>query len=278
MITRHFLVFGLALTFLLSGPASAQDDSIDALEPETPAASADTAGADEAEALYDKSEEAPQKAAPKEEKRELPQVKSLSDLNTLSEFSDVAVIQKRFLPKTGRFEGTVTGITNLNNPFFTSIGLSAGLCYYIREKYGFEGLFNWTATSARQVTKDLGATPAINTDNLVTSRGFIGGAFKWNPFYGKMTWLNRYIVPFDMNFSAGLGLTRTNEEQNEPTLHLATSQVFALSKSSAVRWDINWNMFNAKTTSSKGQTDQVFQSDVYIGLGMSFYFPEATYR
>ena len=45
-------------------------------------------------------------------------LKNLSGLATLSPFGDVAILQKKFLPKTGRFEayGAATGI--LNDVFF----------------------------------------------------------------------------------------------------------------------------------------------------------------
>lgn len=274
MIIRFLFVLLSSFVLVPVGFAFAQSDSA------TEDSSGESAnGSDDVEALYDKStteETKPVTKAPVKPKE--PPAKSLSDLNTLSEFSDVAIIQKRFLPKTGRFEASLSGITNVNNPFFTNIGLSGGFSYYFREKYGLELLFSWIGTGSRQVTKDLQKSRSINTDNLVTSKGFLGAAFKWNPIYGKMTWLNQYIVPFDLNFSLGLGMTKTNEDENEPTLHLATSQVFALSKAMAVRWDINWNMFNATTTSSSGAQDKLFQNDIYLGLGASFYFPEATYR
>lgn len=283
----RLMIFILLLGTMVGAPAwsqSAEDElgsSSSSASDSTPSAESNNSpdALQEGEELYDR-EAQPKKAKvaePKEEKK-MPAVKNLSDLARLSEFSDVAVIQKRFLPKTGRFELSLSGLTNLNNPFFTNFGAGARIGYYFREKYGVELLFDFLTTGERQVTKDLQKDRGIDTDNLVTSEGFIGAAFKWNPIYGKMTWLNRHIVPFDLNFSVGGGLTKTNEGGNEPTLHLSTSQVFALSKMSAVRWDVTWNMFQANTTNARGEKDKLFQSDILIGLGMSFYFPEATYR
>ena len=57
----------------------------------------------------------------------------LSQLAKLSDFSDVAVIQRRFQPKTGRFELSGHGLTSLNNPFFTTLGLGAQAAYYFKE-------------------------------------------------------------------------------------------------------------------------------------------------
>ena len=207
----------------------------------------------EVEELYDKDEVKADRTEAQRRTREATPAKNLqnlSDLATLAPFSDVAVIQKRFLPKTGRFELSGGAFTNFNNPFFNAIGVSARLAYYLTERYAVEGIANIATTSTRQVTDDLEKTPAITTDNVVTSNGFYGLAFKWNPIYGKITWLNKSIVPFDINFNVGLGMTSTTEDEMEPTLHLGTSQVFALSKGMAFRWDLTWNMYQATTTSA----------------------------
>lgn len=267
----------------ISPVVSAQD-----LETDPASASSDGAGSSapapsgeqEIESLYDKEESKIEKK-PREQviDRSGPkEVQSLSDLATLAPFDDVAIIQRRFLPKTGRFEISGTGFTNLNNPFFTNIGIGLRAAYYLKESYAIEGLFNFGTTASRQVTDDLETKRRITTDNVVTSKGFLGAAFKWNPIYGKITWLNKSIVPFDMNFNLGFGMTQTTENDSEPTIHLGTSQVFAWTKSMAFRWDIMWNMYTATGTNDSGVKENMTQNDLFLGIGMSFYFPEASYR
>ncbi len=248
-----------------------------------PGSEAPAAGSDiEAEEVYDK-EDAKPVAKPEPTNRQAPKVdveaKTLSDLAKLAPFSDIAVIQRRFLPKTNRFEASVGAFSNLNNPFFTSYGLGLELAYYLKEKYAVEGLLQVASTGSRQVTDDLEKhPPKITTDNLVTSKGFFGAAFKWNPIYGKITWLNKTIVPFDLNFNLGLGMTQTTTNQNEPTVHFGTSQVFAWTKSMAFRWDLSWNIYQATITDDQGKVSKLNQNDLSLGIGMSFYFPEASYR
>lgn len=162
----------------------------------------------EIENLYDKDEEkstAAKPAKPKSYEAEKPaaEASTLSDLATLAPFDDVAVIQRRFLPKTGRFELSGSAFSNLNNPFFNQLGAGIRAAYYIREKYAIEGLFTFTSTASRQVTDDLEKKRGITTDNVITSKGFMGATLKWNPIYGKITWLNKSIVPFDLNFNFG---------------------------------------------------------------------------
>ncbi len=261
-------------------PAWAQAD----LEGES-ASSADQ----EVEALYDKDEKKEESKSEAQRRtrnsKTAKEVQSLSDLANLAPFSDVAVIQRRFLPKTDRFELTGGLFTNINNPFFNSIGVNARVAYYLTERYALEGIASFATTSNRQVTDDLEERPGcttgctgITTDNVVTSNGFFALAFKWNPIYGKITWLNKTIVPFDLNFNAGFGMTSTTEDEMEPTIHLGTSQVFALSKGMAFRWDLIWNMYQATATDDTGAKETLSQNDLFLGIGMSFYFPEATYR
>ena len=238
----------------------------------------------ELEELYDKDDQAtaakPQaKPAKKDEAKEVvPDAKNLSDLAKLAPFTDVAVIQRRFLPKTGRFEASVNGFTNLNNPFYSSYGAGVDLAYYIREQWALEAIGDFSFTNARQVTNDLASNRNITTSNLMTSNGFYGAAIKWNPIYGKMTWLNQNIVPFDLNFSLGGGMTSTTDSQMLGTFHAGSSQVFALSKDWAVRWEFDWNLYQGNATNSYGQSMKVTQSDIYLGIGVSFYFPGASYR
>lgn len=258
----------------------AQDLEGDTTPAATSGAATGSSAEQEIESLYDR-DEAKQvtKAAPKNLRDEKPQdVSTLSDLANLAPFDDVAVIQRRFLPKTQRFEISGTVFSNLNNPFFNAIGASLRAAYYLREQYAIEGLFTFQSNSSRQVTDDLEEKRGITTDNVVTSKGFMGLLFKWNPIYGKITWLNRSIVPFDLNFNAGFGVTRTDYDSSAPTVHLGTSQVFAWSKSMAFRWDLIWNMFQGTSPQDDGTTQKVNQNDLFLGVGMSFYFPEAGYR
>jgi len=248
-----------------------------------PAAGGGSTTESDIESLYDRDAEKQEtKAAPKSTGRAAPkdekEVSTLSDLATLAPFDDVAVIQRRFLPKTGRFELSGTLFANLNNPFFNSIGAGLRAAYYIREQYAIEGLFTFNNTSSRQVTDDLEKERGITTDNVITSKGYMGASLKWNPIYGKITWLNKSIVPFDLNFNIGGGMTRTDSDESVPTFHFGSSQVFAWTKSMAFRWDLIWNMYSGTAKNDDGTTEKLSQNDLFLGLGMSFYFPEAGYR
>ncbi len=203
-------------------------------------------------------------------------IKDVADLGKLSEFNDIAVIQRRYLPKTGRFEAYIAPSLVLNDAFFINYGLSGRLGYSFSERYGVEFLGTALSTTERSITTDLRQKRGVVTTSLLTPKSYIGADFRWTPVYGKMTWLNAKIVPFDLYFSIGPGLTATNLGTSEPTLHVGTGQIFAHTKGMAFRWDFGWNMFFSAAGDPSG-TRSIYNT-LYLSAGVSFFFPEATYR
>ncbi|ASD64663.1 outer membrane beta-barrel domain-containing protein [Bdellovibrio bacteriovorus] len=197
-----------------------------------------------------------------------------SGLGTLAPFQEISIIQKRFLPKTGRFQlfGGLTTVTN--DPFFLTFGGVAKASYFMSESWGLELNYFGLTTSNRQATDELREINGVSTENLVYPKSFIGVDLMYVPVYGKMTWFNETIVPFDLYLSAGYGNTETQSGESAGTVHLAAGQIFALSKAYAVRWDFSWNFFNAKGID--GSTNSF--NNLFLTVGMSWFFPEASYR
>jgi outer membrane beta-barrel protein len=240
-------------------------------------------GTDDIENLFNKEDQSPApevNETPIETKAPsapIGDLKEVKDLEKLSEFKDIAVIQKRYLPKTGRFELYAAPALILNEAFFLNFGLTGRFAYYFKERYGVEFTYTGLTTSERQVTTDLREKRKVTTTSLVTPKSFMGIDFKWSPIYGKMSWRNKSITPFDMYFSFGGGMTSTNQGKSEPTFHFGTGQIFALGKGTAVRWDFSWNTFSS-TSSATGSTASGLYNNLMFSLGLSFFFPEATYR
>jgi len=206
----------------------------------------------------------------------------LKDLSRLVPFRDVSVIQKKYLPKTGRMQlyGAL-GLTT-NTPWFNNYGARLGFSYYFTEGFGLELSGMFIASSEREVAKEIREYNHLRPDQFIYTKGYYGLDLVWIPIYGKLSYIDDRIIPFDMYFSLGGGLSNTNsQEGNVPTFHIGTGQVFALSKSWAFRWDYSFNVFqatplqdaNATTTASKGS-----YNDLILTAGISFFFPEASER
>ncbi|MEZ0392952.1 MAG: outer membrane beta-barrel domain-containing protein [Pseudobdellovibrionaceae bacterium] len=205
----------------------------------------------------------------KEEKLE-----DFSGLGKLAPFSEISVIQKRFMPKSKRFE-FFAGLANVvNDPWFMGTGFDARLGYHFTETWGAELTGVFLSNSKRQAIKDLYDQHGVQTDSIITAKNYIGGSLVWTPIYGKMGLFNRRIVPFDMYFALGGGSTGVDGGDGGNTLHLGTGQIFAISKGMGFRWDFSWNSFNA---TPKGASAQNFNS-LLLTFGLSFFFPEAKYR
>lgn len=251
-------------------------DEIEGLYDKEKSADTTKAEADKAEAQVEQQQPEPQ------EKRELPDVKKLSNLNQLELFDDIATIQKRFLPKTKRFEGFIGISTTINDAFFSQNGLNGRLGYYFSERWGVEANVGWFKSSDKAVTTSL-QNIAVNTGGQVATDLFYCLDIKWVPIYGKYAYFNKKIIPFDLYFMAGIGksnvFTRNSSlqiVQDSPiTFQVGSGQIFSISKSMAFRWEVGWNFMNTNNP-VQGGTD--LQNNMFLQLGMSFFFPEAKYR
>jgi outer membrane beta-barrel protein len=211
-------------------------------------------------------------------KTTLPPPAELSGLGGLAPFSDIAVISKRFLPKTKRFEAFPNFGLILNDAFFNDFMIGGRLAYYLSEKWGIEAIYMTIGSTAKSVTEELTAR-TVQTDSLATPINYMGLSAKWSPLYGKIGWMNRRIVPFDFYFSLGGGITKTNQGTSPPTLHLGAGQMFAITKWMAARWDLSWFLYQSETNIATGGTPgKLSFNNLYATIGVSFFFPKADYR
>lgn len=216
--------------------------------------------------------------APKQQEK----LERLTDLNTLAPFREISVIQKKYLPKTERFQLYAAGGMTTNSPWFLNLGLKLNLGYYFTESFGVELSGIFLSNSEREVSKEIRENNNLQPEKFVNTKNYVGGDLLWSPIYGKVTFLNDRIIPFDMYFSAGVGSSTTNsKEGTNTTFHLGTGQIFALSKSMAFRWDYSWNMYqatpvadSAATTASQSNS----YNDLILTAGLSFFFPEVSSR
>lgn len=222
---------------------------------------------------------APKQSVQDLEKKDDAKFEKFSDLGKLAPFSEISVIQKRYMPKTGRFQayGGLNYLTN--DPWYWGVGATLKLGYFFTEAYGIEGTYSAFSTSEKQPIKDLRDNHAVSTSSLTTTKSYMGLDFVWTPVYGKLSLGNQKIVPFDMYFAFGGGNSGTSDSQTAGTLHFGTGQIFAISKSMGFRWDFSWNRFSAAVRDeTTGNSTTNSTDNLFLTLGVSFFFPEAKYR
>ena len=209
-------------------------------------------------------------------------VKSLTDLNRLAPFSDISVIQKKFLPKTGRFQLFTAGGLTTNSPWFINLGVKANIGYHFSESFGVEVSGMFLSNSEGESAKEIRSNNNLQPDKFVITKSNLGLDIIWSPIYGKISTLENEIIPFDMYFAFGAGMAGTNsQEKTVPTFHAGTGQIFALTKSMAFRWDYSWIFYQATPVIDTASTSAPAKStynDLVFTAGVSFFFPEANYR
>lgn len=214
-----------------------------------------------------------EKQEPRQPKKEF-KLNEVSSLKFLSPFKDIAIIQKKYLAKTERFELSPGLGVILNDAFFVNQILSFRFGYHFNESYGIELNYANLSQSSKTVTDDL-TVIGVTTDSIVVPESFLGLDFKWTPFYGKMSFLDASIIPYETYFVGGVGTTKTNQEKSPVTAHFALGQHFSLSKSLAIRWDTSFFWYQAQ---GKNTTAESLYTNIHFTIGASYFFPEATYR
>ncbi|MGZ3690216.1 MAG: outer membrane beta-barrel domain-containing protein, partial [Pseudobdellovibrio sp.] len=154
--------------------------------------------------------------------------------------------------------------------------------YNFTEKFGLEASLLFLSSSERDAAKDIRENNSLQPERFILTKSNVNLDLVWSPIYGKITKLNQEIIPFDMYFSLGGGMSETNSaEKNVATGHISTGQIFAMSKSMAFRWDYSCYIYQATpvqdSISSSAPVKSTYE-DLVFTAGVSFFFPEANYR
>lgn len=206
----------------------------------------------------------------KEEKKD-EKLKALSDLKKLAPFKDVIILQKKFFPKSRRFEFFAGGSYLTNDSFFFNGAVNLRLAYQFNETYGVELSSTSIVGSEKEITNRLKTNRGLTTRNIVVPKAHYGLDFKWVPSYGKYSFRDTTIVPFDMYFSFGFGSTTIESGNAEPTFHVGTGQILSSNKNFGMRWDFSWNFFTSSV-------DQSRCDNIFLAIGLSWVFPRVKSR
>lgn len=207
---------------------------------------------------------------------------SISDLGRLSSFNDISMIQRKYLPKSERFQVYAGAGLSTNAPWFLNVGGRLNFSYNFAEKFGVELSGMFLTSTEKEAAKEIRENNSLQPERFILTKSGILLDFVWSPIYGKIATLDQTIIPFDMYFSFGGGTAGTNsQEKNVSTGHIATGQIFAISKGMAFRWDYSWLIYQATPMQDSITTSAPIKNtynDLIFTAGLSFFFPEARYR
>ena len=241
-------------------------------------------------------------ASPQSNSSDTVQIKSLSDLQQITPYSSISVIQKRYLPKTFRWELNASLSGTINHTFFYLGGVSGRIGFFLREDHGFglEGFATLPPIFKVVTNNIIGPPNRILPASFLLPQFYGGVYYKWSPVFGKFALLDKKIIYFDAYITIGAGVHKVldgietikeqikkrglkleSEESRSqfagqafPAFTLGVGQLFALSQSLAVNWELKW--FYTFVKYEKGGI--YTPTDINFSLGVNYYFPEAGYR
>ena len=220
-------------------------------------------------------------------------------LMELSPKSNVIVIQRRYLYRTGRFELAPSLSFFLSSEFIINVGVGGSFGFNILEKHGLEIRGVYSAVIPRRVILDINRKLDFSeTSYGEKTESFFGLVYKWFPIYGKMALFNRKIIPFDMYLMIGGGVSKvictgpfsvsadallrnclfdsTSGGQKiykkwELTSLMGIGQSFSMSRNTAVRLDIVHQLY-------RESKDNFPHTDITVTFAFSVFFPRARVR
>ena len=229
-------------------------------------------------------------------------IKNVSDLQALTPYASVAVIQKRYLPKTFRGEFNFSIGTIINHTFSYFGGISGKAGFFLREDHGLGvEFFGPFFPFAKPVKNEMIVEQNIIPYTVSTPQLYGGAYYKWSPIFGKFSVLNKKIIYFDIYFTLGGGVGRFVEDITQDYVrsllqkgkkfdsgikllkpyffagNLAVGQVFALNQDLALQWELKW-LYSIIQYEQYGQARREIPVNIGFSIGMNYYFPGAGYR
>jgi outer membrane beta-barrel protein len=187
--------------------------------------------------------------------------------------NQVVVIQKNYMPKTGRF-ALNGGLTLFpSDVFFKTYGGQVRGSYFFNETWGFElsGIFLTSSKSTE--LKDLENKQSVTVSNLATLKSYLGGQIYFSSMYGKYALNDRKIFPFEIYQTVGAG-QMTTDKGSSPALSLGFGQMISLSRDSALRWDLSFQFYQTENVSGT----KTNQNSLLINFSYSAFFPSVGRR
>lgn len=170
----------------------------------------------------------------------------VSALSEKDYFRTVKVVQKKPVTKARRFEISPFFSYLPNDDFVRGYVPGADIAYHFNEGLAIEATVAYGMHSNKQLLgsiRKMGVQPAV-----LDRMGFMASAgFNWSPLYGKVAYLERKILAYDLFFATGFGVTNTQLEITTSTGSGTAEEV------------------------TKEERAASFQG-YYIGIGQRYYF------
>ncbi|MEN0059566.1 MAG: outer membrane beta-barrel domain-containing protein [Bdellovibrio sp.] len=267
MKTPHHL-FLLCSVLLLSLNGFAQDAA-------TPSGESEDKDIDFVEKVLETNTNVFRNAPSRSQKPEMKKQRAeYTGVQTESFYSDLAIIQKNYMPKTERLQVSLGGTLLPSDVFYRTLGASGKVSYHFTEAWGLEAFGYFFTSSEREEVKKLESEQNLSVKSLVSLSSFYGLNLYFNSIYGKTALLNNKIIPFELYQTIGVGKVRTTDSEEATSFQVGIGDIFSLTRSSALRVDLTWAFYNTRNYLGQEQAS----NSLFLTLSYGHFFPEPSYR
>jgi len=172
-------------------------------------------------------------------------LKQIEDQFWSAKDTDFSVVQNRAYPKEKRIFVNLSSGILVNDPFTSGQITRIGAGYFFSERWGIEIAHEAVDAKDNKATRNFKSNNNV-FPNYNFLKGYQSASVTWVPFYAKMSFLDRKILYFDMQFSIGLGVKTygnflqagNQKTQSSPGFHFDVTQNIFFTKHLAFRVDL----------------------------------------
>ncbi|MEO5666637.1 MAG: outer membrane beta-barrel domain-containing protein [Bdellovibrionota bacterium] len=159
------------------------------------------------------------------------------------EQSQLGVVQNRTYSKSGKLQLGLIGGRASDDPFLSTLNYGLNVGYNFSEFWGASlvGMkYSVSPSNALKILRSGGKEA-----NTVAPKNYIGGEATGSFLYGKLSLMGASIIYYDMHFTAGGGLTKTENDAAAVTESVGIGQRFYITKALSLRMDYRFQTFIA---------------------------------
>lgn len=189
-------------------------------------------------------------------------------------YSDLSSIQKTYMPKSKRLLLS-GGYSNIpSDVFFRTQGYNVKASFHLTESWGFEVFHHGFSSSDRDEIDDIDYIQGERIKNLVPLSSFNGANLYFNTIYGKLSFNNSSIVPFEIYQLFGIGQATTINKTSAASMQVGIGNLFSLSRSNVFRVELVWALYTIEDLFGKKELTNSF----FLNLNLGRFFPKPEYR
>ena len=191
--------------------------------------------------------------------------KVIERMEDLRHGAKITVIESPIYKKAARLEITPYYGFSSNDPYINTTFQGGALTYHISEFIGIEAAYFSASTSVTPLADQIHEEHPDKDEISSAAQSFYNLNVSLTPIYSKLSVFSNFILHYDMSFTAGLGQTKTNWDDNFTYNFGMGVRLFSLK-----RLALNF-AFRDYIHKEKRQSLTINKHNLYTMLGLSLF-------